>query len=124
MDRAVASVNTAQFEGMPNVLLEAWTRGIPALVLTHDPGGVVTRYGLGGFADGSHEQLVALARDLWQNRADRSALSERCRGYIESHHSPAVIARRWHSVLLGASADAADPAFISPESTYAVEGKL
>ena len=33
IDRAVASVNTAEFEGMPNVLLEAWSRGVPALVL-------------------------------------------------------------------------------------------
>lgn len=99
MARAVASVNTADFEGMPNVLLEAWTRGVPALVLSHDAGGVVQDYGLGGFADGSHERFVALARELWQTRADRFEASQRCRAYIAEHHAPDAVARRWLDVL-------------------------
>lgn len=99
MARAVASVNTADFEGMPNVLLEAWSRGVPALVLTHDPGGVVTTHGLGGFADGSPVRLAELAREQWRARNDRGEISERCRAYIEAHHSPAAIARQWISVL-------------------------
>lgn len=99
MGRAVASVNTADFEGMPNVLLEAWSRGVPALVLTHDPGGVVTQHGLGGFANGSHEAFTALARELWESRHDREELSERCRAYIGENHSPEVVARQWRDVL-------------------------
>ena len=47
MCRAVAAVNTSEFEGMPNVLLEAWSRGVPALVLHYDPGGVVRAHRLG-----------------------------------------------------------------------------
>jgi glycosyltransferase involved in cell wall biosynthesis len=39
MSRAVASVSTSEFEGMPNVLLEAWAKGVPALVFSHNPGG-------------------------------------------------------------------------------------
>lgn len=99
MARAVASVNTADFEGMPNVLLEAWSRGVPALVLSHDAGGVVRDYGLGGFAEGSLEKFVALARELWQTRADRFEVSQRCRAYIAEHHAPDAVARRWLDVL-------------------------
>ena len=99
MSRAVASVNTADFEGMPNVLLEAWARGVPALVLTHDPGGVVTACGLGGFAGGSHEQLVALARGQWQGRNDRASVSERCRTYIMTHHGSDLVTEQWLRVL-------------------------
>jgi hypothetical protein len=84
---------------MPNVLLEAWCQGVPALVLFHDPGGVVSRHGLGGFADGSHERMVTLARDLWTTRFDRSELSERCREYVAAHHAPAAVAERWLRVL-------------------------
>jgi glycosyltransferase involved in cell wall biosynthesis len=103
MARAVASVNTADFEGMPNVLLEAWARGVPALVLTHDPGGVVTREGLGGFAQGSPTRLAELAREQWVARGNRRALAARCRAYIETHHAPERIAAEWRQVLSGST---------------------
>lgn len=99
MRRAVASVNTADFEGMPNVLLEAWARGVPALALTHDPGGVISEYGLGGFAEGRKESLVSLARDQWRQRGNRASVSERCRRYISSHHAADVIVKCWLEVL-------------------------
>jgi glycosyltransferase involved in cell wall biosynthesis len=100
MSRSIASVNTAEFEGMPNVLLEAWVRGVPALALHHDPGGVISTYGLGGFAQGSNDNLVALARGLWETRGNRSHVSERCRAYITEHHDPDVVARQWITVLV------------------------
>jgi glycosyltransferase involved in cell wall biosynthesis len=99
MSRAVASVNTADFEGMPNVLLEAWSLGIPALVLTHDPSGVVAAYGLGGFANGSRERLVELAREQWRSRHDRQALQQHCHAYLAAHHAPEVVLRGWLDVL-------------------------
>jgi glycosyltransferase involved in cell wall biosynthesis len=99
MSRAVASVNTADFEGMPNVLLEAWSRGIPALVLNHDPGGVVEAHRLGGFARGSPEKLVELAREQWVRRYDRQELSERCRRYVQTHHAPEIVSERWHRLV-------------------------
>lgn len=99
MDRAVASVNTADFEGMPNVLLEAWARGVPALVLTHDPDDVITTHGLGGFANGSPERLAALARELWVKRDNRDELSHRCRTYVAKEHAPDVVVEQWIGVL-------------------------
>jgi glycosyltransferase involved in cell wall biosynthesis len=102
MSRAVASVNTAEFEGMPNVLLEAWTQGVPALVLNHDPGGVVSTNGLGGFAHGSPTLLVELARQQWMLRdsqEERLAVARRCREYIERNHAPEVVIDQWLGVL-------------------------
>ena len=71
IDRAVACVNTSDFEGMPNVLLEGWARGVPALALAHDPGGVIERHGLGTFAGGSFPSLVAATRCHWDQRHAR-----------------------------------------------------
>ena len=99
MARAVASVNTAEFEGMPNVLLEAWRRGVPALVLHHDPSGVIERYGLGDFAKGSRERLIELARRQWHERTDRTHVSERCRKYIRTYHEPERVAEQWLRLL-------------------------
>lgn len=101
MARAVASVNTAEFEGMPNVLLEAWAHGVPALVLRHDPNGVIAEHGLGSFAAGSTSRLAECAREMWATRGDRTELSKRCREYLRRNHDPDLAAARWQAVLEG-----------------------
>lgn len=123
MRRAVASVNTAEFEGMPNVLLEAWTEGVPALILNHDPGKVVENHGLGGFADGSPERLAELARAQWQTRLDpeeRRAVADRCRAYIRRCHAPDVIVEEWARVLVRPSRSTVDgPSVVAVEAECA-----
>lgn len=105
MSHAVASVNTADFEGMPNVLLEAWSRGVPALVLTHDPGGVISAHGLGGFAHGARDALVMLAREQWETRKQREELSQRCRAYVAQHHAGDIVVAQWRQVLSMAASE-------------------
>jgi len=99
VERAVAMVNTADYEGMPNIFLEAWSRGIPALALSHDPGGVVERHGLGHFAAGDPQAFARLAGGLWATRSERGELSERCLRYIADEHAPAAVAQQWMRVL-------------------------
>jgi glycosyltransferase involved in cell wall biosynthesis len=106
VDSAVAVLSTSHAEGMPNVLLEGWARGVPALVLTHDPDGLVARNELGWFADGSPERLAELAAAAWERRADQTELSARCRAYVAAEHAPSLIAERWEAVL-GLTAPAA-----------------
>jgi glycosyltransferase involved in cell wall biosynthesis len=119
MARAVASVNTADYEGMPNVLLEAWARGVPALVLNHDPGGVVERYGLGGFAGGSMEEFVKLAREQWASRHDREDVAQRCRRYAETNHAEEVVVKRWIEVFSGSRVREADTPLAEAEPSCA-----
>jgi glycosyltransferase involved in cell wall biosynthesis len=99
MARAVASVNTAAFEGMSNVLLEGWSMGVPALVLSYDPDGVLDKYGLGAFAAGEADKFVESARGLWRSRHDRVDVSRRCREYIAAHHAPELIVHQWSALL-------------------------
>ena len=97
--RSVAVVSTSEFEGMPNVFLEAWWRGVPALALSYDPDGIVLRHGLGGFANGRSDELVDLARQLWDNRHARHELAARCRSYVRRNHGAAAIAAEWARAL-------------------------
>jgi glycosyltransferase involved in cell wall biosynthesis len=96
---AVAIVNSSTFEGMPNVFLEAWARGVPALSLQFDPDNVIAGRGLGIVAGGSWEHFVAGARELWETRADREELSLRTRSYVAEVHSPVAVGARWSDLI-------------------------
>jgi glycosyltransferase involved in cell wall biosynthesis len=95
MEHAVAIVNTADHEGMPNIFLEGWARGIPSLALTHDPDEVIQRHRLGGFARGSKAELTRLASELWRTREDREELSRRCISYVTRYHGADTVADAW-----------------------------
>jgi glycosyltransferase involved in cell wall biosynthesis len=101
LDGAVAIVSTTPSEGMPNVFLEAWARGVPALSLAHDPDGVIERHSLGGFARGSLERMAAIVRKMWHERANQREVSARCRSYIEREHAPDAVIGGWLGLIGG-----------------------
>ena len=95
LDRTVAVVNTSEREGMPNVFLEGWARGVPALALSFDPGGLVAGERLGCFAEGDQRRLEEHARTLWRDREDQRALAARCVEYVRLHHDEEAVVERW-----------------------------
>jgi glycosyltransferase involved in cell wall biosynthesis len=96
---AVAVVNTAEFEGMPNIFLEGWAHGAPALAELHDPDGMIVREGLGEFAEGDADRMAQLARSLWASRESNQELEARCAAYMREHHSLGAIADIWTDIL-------------------------
>jgi glycosyltransferase involved in cell wall biosynthesis len=95
VERAVAIVNTSPREGMPNMFLEGWARGIPALTYEFDPDGRIAAQGLGEAADGDEARFAAAARRLWAARGDRSEARERVRRYLHDTHGRDAVGRRW-----------------------------
>jgi glycosyltransferase involved in cell wall biosynthesis len=87
--RGAVCVLTSDFEGTPNVLLEAMATGLP--VVATRVGGVpdIVRHGQTGFLlapDDLDGLTTALAR-LAQNLSLRSEMGNRARAYVEDHHS-------------------------------------
>jgi glycosyltransferase involved in cell wall biosynthesis len=104
IERAVSIVSTSEYEGMPNVFLEGWSRGVPALAFSHDPDGVIARHGLGAFAAGSHERLAELAREQWATREDQDDIAQRCVAYVREHHDPDTVGAAWRTALAAVAA--------------------
>ena len=98
----MAIVNTSNYEGTSNVLLEGWARGVSALVLHHDPDGLVVREGLGAFAAGSTEALADRAPGLWSDRESLDELAAACRAYVLREHAARIAVERWLGVLADA----------------------
>lgn len=97
--RATAMVLTSEAEGMPNVLLEAWMRGVPALSLSFDPDGIIRRHQLGIVADDDAEKLAAGARELLADPELRRRMGQNGRDYVVSTHSPEAVTARWRAAI-------------------------
>ena len=99
IERAVAMVSTGEREGMPNVFLEGWSRGVPALAFGLDPDGLVQQHGLGAFAAGSRERLAELARSMWASRNDQDEAARRCVEYVRREHDLDAVCGAWSRIL-------------------------
>jgi glycosyltransferase involved in cell wall biosynthesis len=89
-DRACVLVNTSTYEGMPNVFLQAWARGVPT-VATVDVESPVHRVGT---------SVEALAQLVEQAIAD-PAQGRACRDYFERTHSSAGVLERYERLFAG-----------------------
>lgn len=87
-DRACVLVNTSTYEGMPNVFLQAWARGVPT-VATVDVESPVHRVGA------SAEELASLVEQAIGDAAQGRA----CREYFERTHSSAGVLERYERLL-------------------------
>ncbi|HTK30805.1 MAG TPA: glycosyltransferase family 4 protein [Candidatus Saccharimonadaceae bacterium] len=94
---AALLVHTSPVEGFSNVLLEAWSYGLPTVSCV-DPDGLVRGKRLGGAAD-TFEQLVAETRRLLADPSERRASGARARAYAVAHHAPDVVFDRLAGVL-------------------------
>ncbi len=109
LDRTKALVSTSSKEGMPNVFLEAWARGIPVISLDYDPDGRIVADRLGVVAGGSMDRLRARTETLWRDAGLRDELGRNGRAYVRRIHSPEAVAGQWAELIRGLGAGDSRP---------------
>ena len=88
--RASCLCCTSENEGFPNVLLEAWSYGLP-IVSTLDPDNVITRTGI-GYVGGNVEEVSLAVRRLLASPERWCAMSRRARHYyLQNHHADTIM---------------------------------
>ena len=79
-------VNTSVQEGFPNTFVQAWMHGTPVVSLSVDPGGVMSRHGIGIPCAGSPTSLETALASLLADRPLRERLSRDAYAYAHQHH--------------------------------------
>ena len=91
-DRARVLVSTSLFEGMPNVFLQAWARGVP-IVSSVDVGVPVNR--LYREVDEAVQHIEA----LFEDDAQWAEASSRAQEYFRATHSPERVVRQYGELI-------------------------
>ena len=97
--RAALVVHSSPAEGFSNVLLEAWSYGVPT-VSSVDPDGVVRRHGLGSVAT-DFSALVSEVTRWLDAPAARGEAGARARAYVVEHHAPDRVLDQLTTILDG-----------------------
>jgi glycosyltransferase involved in cell wall biosynthesis len=92
---AKALINTSDFEGFPNVFLEAWSMGIPVLSLKVNPGKIFDKYQLGMCFGGD---VAKMKEYINTNRAIPSQ-KEQMLSYVREFHDSTTAGLRFVNLL-------------------------
>lgn len=95
ISNAKALINTSNFEGFPNVFLEAWGMGVPVLSLKVNPGNVFNKYNLGQCFDGN---LESMKEAMMHSKNDFNDCNE-LTSYVHRFHDFKTAADRFVSIL-------------------------
>lgn len=92
---AKALINTSNYEGFPNVFLEAWALGVPVISLKVNPGNVFEKYDLGVCCDDDLMKMSNYIVNPDMYKENKEAMSS----YINTFHDFNTAGSRFIGVL-------------------------
>ena len=115
LERSKILVNTSNWEGFPNTMLEAWSVGVPVVSLQIDPGGIIRRDNI-GLVSGTVSKMVSDVERLVQTRSLNREMGERGLEYVRRTHSLEAVCRAFGRIMPGTQAQ--DGAVRCARETY------
>ncbi len=95
ISNASALISTSNYEGFPNIFLEAWSAGIPVISLKVNPGNVIDKYQLGFFCDGDLNRM----KEIMDSNEARNMDKQKLISYVSEHHDFGTAAERFLNIL-------------------------
>ncbi len=92
---AKALINTSNFEGFPNIFLEAWASGVPVISLNVNPGNIFNKYPLGIYCEGD---LNKMKRSI-ESFKEASINSEKLISYVKEFHDFTTAGARFLDII-------------------------
>jgi glycosyltransferase involved in cell wall biosynthesis len=79
-------VNTSLWEGISNVMIQAWLHAVPVVTLFYDPDDVIKKHGL-GFHSQNFEQLIKDVRYLVENPQECERIGRHAREFASREYN-------------------------------------
>jgi glycosyltransferase involved in cell wall biosynthesis len=92
---ARALINTSNFEGFPNIFLEAWATGVPVISLKVNPGNIFNEQNLGIYCN---ENLNEMKRSIESGETDNICKNNLI-SYVLKHHDFTTAADRFLQII-------------------------
>lgn len=92
---AKALINTSNFEGFPNIFLEAWAIGVPVISLNVNPGNVLIKYNLGIYCNGDLNKMKKSIESDTMSNFNREKLIS----YVHEFHNFSTSADRFLNLV-------------------------